>query len=65
MDTLAHIYAGVSFGTIDISTSPNTPAELQVMSIPTVIFFRQGKEIRRLSGNISEADLRKELDNLI
>ncbi|MBN2298172.1 MAG: thioredoxin family protein [Deltaproteobacteria bacterium] len=65
LDTLEQLYTAVSFGTIDISTSPSTPAELQVLSIPTVIFFRHGKELNRLSGNISEADLRKELDNLI
>jgi len=65
LDRLEGAYPAVSFGTMDISTSPNTPAGLKVLSIPTVIFFRQGRETGRLSGNISDADLRNRLDTLV
>ena len=58
-------YEAVTFGIIDISTSPNTPAKLQVFSIPTIIFFKDGTEVNRLSGTISDTDLRKELDTLV
>lgn len=58
-------YEAVTFGTLDISTSPKTPAQHQVISIPTIILFKDGTEVNRLRGTISEADLRKELDTLI
>lgn len=55
----------ITFGIIDISTSPKTPARFQVFSIPTIIFFKDGAEVNRLSGTISDTDIRKELDTLV
>lgn len=62
---LEQSYGAVAFGIIDISTSPETPARLQVFSIPTVIFFRDGEEVNRLSGAITDTDLRTGLDALV
>ncbi|HPJ94513.1 MAG TPA: thioredoxin family protein [Deltaproteobacteria bacterium] len=58
-------YGAIIFGTMDISTSPNTPAQFQVFSIPTVIFFKNGSEVNRLSGTITDTELRKGLDTLV
>jgi len=58
-------YDAVIFGTIDISTSPNVPARFQVFSIPTIIFFKDGAEVNRLSGAITDNDLRKGLDSFV
>jgi len=58
-------YDAITFGTIDISTNPKTPAQLQVFSIPTIIFFKNGAEVTRLNGTITDKDLRKGLDTIL
>lgn len=63
-EALEHDYEAVTFASIDISSDPKTPAQLQVFSIPTVIFFKNGVEVKRLSGTISDRDLHNELDTL-
>lgn len=44
----------VAFGICDISTNQNTPSLLQVFSVPTVIIFRNGEQVRKIQGSISE-----------
>jgi thioredoxin-like negative regulator of GroEL len=58
-------YHAITFATIDISTNPNIPAQFQVFSIPAIIFFKDGTEVNRLSGTITDKDLRKGLDTLV
>jgi thiol-disulfide isomerase/thioredoxin len=62
LDELERSYKHISFGTIDISTNPETPAQLQVFSIPTIIVFKNNHESKRLSGTITEKDIRREID---
>ena len=64
-ENMEHSYDAVTFGTIDISTSTKTPAQFQVFSIPTIIFFKDGAEVNRLSGTITDKDVRKGLDALV
>ena len=64
-DGLEQAFGDITFGTMDISTSPNTPAQLQVFSIPTIIFFKNGSEVNRLSRTITDKDLRKGLEALV
>ena len=52
----------VAFGICDISVSPLTPARMQVLSVPAVIVFENGKEVKRLQGPASEAALSKVLE---
>ncbi len=58
-------YEQVRFGEIDISTDPQTPSELQVLSIPTVLILKDGKEQKRFGGSIKEKDLLREIERLI
>lgn len=62
LDELERSYKHLSFGTIDISTNPKTPAQLQVLHIPTIIVFKNSRESKRLSGTITEKDIRREID---
>ncbi|MBN1636777.1 MAG: thioredoxin family protein [Deltaproteobacteria bacterium] len=64
LDTFSKNVQDILIGKIDISTSPKTAAELQVLSVPVVIIFKAGKEIKRLSGQISEKNLAHEVENL-
>jgi thioredoxin 1 len=62
INELEQTYKHISFGTIDISTNPKTPAQLQVFNIPTIIVFKNSRESKRLSGTITEKDVRREID---
>ncbi|HEC34078.1 MAG TPA: thioredoxin [Chloroflexi bacterium] len=35
---------------MDVDANPNTPARLGIMGIPTLILFKDGKEVERLVG---------------
>jgi thioredoxin len=49
---------------IDVDTDQHTPARFGVMSIPTLIWLRDGTEATRLDGLIREADLEDTLARL-
>lgn len=46
---------------LDIDKSPNTPSQYGVMAIPTLIFFKNGKEVDRITGG-SEKLIRSKID---
>lgn len=41
---------GVKFYKLNVDESPNTSAQFGIMGIPTVIVFKDGKEVTRLVG---------------
>lgn len=48
---LAEAYAGIiSFGRLNVDENPATAARFGVMSIPTLIMFRDGVEVDRIVG---------------
>ncbi|MEI8232399.1 MAG: thioredoxin [bacterium] len=51
VDALADDYKGkVKIGKLDVDANPETAGKYGVMSIPTVILFKDGKEIARKVG---------------
>ncbi|MFZ2201907.1 MAG: thioredoxin [Microgenomates group bacterium] len=51
IDELADVYAGkVMIGKLDVDESQETAAKYGVMSIPTAIMFKDGKEVGRKVG---------------
>lgn len=51
IDELSETYAGkVTIGKIDVDANQQTAAQYGVMSIPTVILFKDGKEMERKIG---------------
>ena len=60
LHTLSQRYPHIGFGRIDISTSPIVPSEHEVLSIPSLIVFRDGKEVSRLTGHLDEEKLEQE-----
>lgn len=42
---------------IDIDENAETPQRFGIMSIPTLILFREGKEVARLDGLIRQEEL--------
>ncbi len=51
IEELAHAYAGrVLVAKLDVEANPRTARRYQVMSIPTLVIFRHGQEVDRLTG---------------
>ena len=44
---------------INVDENRNTPSEYQVMSIPTMILFKDGKEVERVIGFRKKDELKK------
>ena len=49
------LQAGVTIGKVDIDANPDLAAQFNVMTIPTLIVFKDGKEIKRFVG-VQSAD---------
>lgn len=51
LEALSEEYAGrVSFGKVNVDEESDAAGKLGVMSIPTLILFRDGEEVERLIG---------------
>lgn len=57
-EALAKDYRGrVAFAKLDTDESPKTAMSLSIHSIPTLIFFKDGKQIERLTGAHPRANI--------
>jgi thioredoxin 1 len=51
VEQLADEYNGtVTVGKMDVDSNPRTPAEFGVRSIPTIVFFKDGKMVDQVVG---------------
>jgi len=65
VEKIADEYAGkVKVGKMDTDQNPNTPGSLGISSIPTVIFYQNGKEVSRLVGVNPEAKFKATLSEM-
>lgn len=63
MDWAAETYAGkLSVGKLEVDGNPQTRDAFQVQGIPTLILFRDGKEVARQEGAIAKPQLQAFLD---
>ena len=66
VDKLAGDFAGrAAVGKLDVDSNPRVPTEFGVMYIPTLIVFRDGKELKRFTGLTQEATLVSELEEAL
>ena len=64
LDELAEEHAGkIKVLKLDVDQSPETAAKFQVMSIPTLLFFKDGEVVDRLDG-AQPSLLRQKVDAL-
>lgn len=57
-EALAKDYKGkVAFAKLDTDESPKTAMSLSIHSIPTLIFFKDGKQVERLTGAHPRANI--------
>jgi thioredoxin len=62
IEKLAGVYQGkIKIGKMNTDQNPDTPGGLGVSAIPTVLLFKQGREVDRLVGVNSEAKFKEVL----
>jgi thioredoxin 2 len=57
--TAATRFPAIRFAKVDTEASPQTSVQYRIRSIPTMILFRQGKEIARVAGAMSATDIER------
>jgi thioredoxin 1 len=63
IDELAKEYTGkMKIGKVDVDTNPKIATKYGVMSIPTIIFFKNGKVMNQLVGAVNEPDLKRKIE---
>ena len=63
MEWAAETYAGkLTVGKLEVDGNPQTRDAYQVQGIPTLILFRDGKELARHEGAIAQLQLQSFLD---
>ncbi len=66
IDELAGEYSGkVKVGKLNTDKNSTVASNYNVLSIPTILFFKDGKVMNQLVGVQSKAELKKYLDKLI
>jgi len=66
VDELANEYDGkVSFVKINVDDSPETARQYGVMSIPTLIVFKNGQPVSNIVGFRPKPELKKNLDDAL
>ena len=55
----------VKFVKIDIEENEELTKQYEILSVPTLILLKDGKEIWRKSGSISKDDVTKELNSVV
>ena len=66
IEELAKEYEGkIKVGKLNVDENPQTGQKYGILSIPTVIIFKNGKEIRRQLGFLGKEAYRKLIDSVL
>ena len=66
IDKVAGDYDGkIAVYKVDIDNAPDSAASFGIMSVPTCIFFRDGKEVDRFMGNLDLRTVKGHVDRVI
>ncbi len=57
MESLAKEKKNIKFGKVDVDKENELAQKFGVMSIPTIMFFKGGKEVEVVVGNLSKKEL--------
>jgi len=52
----------IKVGKVDVDENPNIAGQYGIMSIPTLMFFKNGKVMEQVVGALSKADLKKKIE---
>lgn len=64
VEELANEYKGkpVKIAKMEVDANEATPAQYQIMSVPTLLFFKNGQPVQQMIGMQTKADLKAALD---
>lgn len=66
LDEVAPSYAGkIKIVKLNVDENPSTPGQFGVMSIPTMIFFKNGKEVDRVTGAVPKDVVKSRIDKVL
>ncbi len=66
VEEIARDYAGKAVvAKMDTDANPMTPMQFGIQGIPTLIFFKGGKEVDRIVGAVPKALIAKKLDAVL
>ncbi len=66
LDELAEEYSGrISFVKVDIDQNPKTAARYGIMSIPTLLIFKNGEPVSHIVGVRPKGELKRSLDAIL
>ncbi len=52
----------IKIGKINIEENPKIPTYYQIMSIPTLMFFKKGQVVDQTAGALSKVELKKKIE---
>ena len=65
IDELSKEYEGkVKIGKVNTDENLNLTSKLQISSIPTLLFYKDGKPVQRIVGYRSKEDIKKMIDTI-
>jgi thioredoxin 1 len=66
VEKLSEKYPGkVKFCKVNVDQNPKTAATYRIMSIPTLMFFKDGKAVDTVIGAVPEQALKPKIDSLL
>ena len=66
LDELAEEYDGkINFVKVDVDHNPKIAARYNVMSIPTLLIFKNGEPVSHIVGARSKEELKRSLDDIL
>jgi len=66
VEDLAGEYAGrLKVGTVDIDKAQGIAREFGIMSVPTIIFFKNGEAVDKITGLQGKANLKKRIETVL
>ncbi|MFQ3573724.1 MAG: thioredoxin [Thermodesulfovibrionales bacterium] len=66
IEELAKEYAGkVKIGKLNTDENNDVASKYKIMGIPTIIFFKDGKEIDKIVGAVPKSQLKNKIDSLL
>ncbi len=66
IETIAKVYAGwLKVVKLNTTKNPDIAIRYNIMSVPSFVFFKDGKEIDRIVGLVQKPVLKKKIDDLL
>jgi thioredoxin 1 len=55
----------IKFTKCNVDDNPSTPSKYGIRAIPTLIFFKDGKDVEKITGMVAKAKLEEAINNLL